>query len=98
VATEFITTSVLMIIITPDLSGPPFTDVVLPSLTENITLRSRGLLKGWAIHMENAGPHNSRLSQWCVRAFKAERLSHPASSPNIAPSDFSRFGHIKEKV
>jgi hypothetical protein len=32
-----------------------------------------------------------------LEATKAKRLSHPAYSPDIAPSDFFIFGYLKEK-
>jgi hypothetical protein len=66
-----------------------FTDVVMPSLIQNIISRNhRKMLKRWVIHIDNARPHNSRLSQECIRASKAERLPHPAYKPNLAPSAF----------
>jgi hypothetical protein len=48
--------------------------------------------------MENSRPHNSKLSQECIRASEAEQLPHPVHSPDIAPSDFFLFGYIKRKM
>jgi hypothetical protein len=48
--------------------------------------------------MDNARPHNSGRAQECIRASKAERLPHPAYSPDLAPSDFVLFGYLKEQL
>jgi hypothetical protein len=48
--------------------------------------------------MDNARPHNSGRAQECIRTSKAERLSHPAYSPDLAPSNFFLFGYLKEKL
>jgi hypothetical protein len=73
-----------------------FTDVVMPGLINNITSKCWGkTLKGWMIRMDNARPHNMRLSQECIDTSTAGRLPHPAYSPDITPSDFLLFGHIK---
>jgi hypothetical protein len=74
-------------------------DVIMPGLVENITSWSRrNTLKGWAIHMDKARPHNSRLSQGCNRTSKAERLSHPADGLVIVPSDFLLLRSIKKQM
>jgi hypothetical protein len=75
-----------------------FTDVVMPGSIENMTLGSRRkTLKGWVIHMDKARPHNSKLSQECIGASKAERLSHPVYSPVIVQTDFLLLESLKEK-
>jgi hypothetical protein len=33
-----------------------------------------------------------------IRASKAERLPHPAYSPDLAPSDFFLFEYLKDKL
>jgi hypothetical protein len=75
-----------------------FTAVVMLGLIKKATSRSRRkMLEGRMIHADNAHSHNSRLSQECISASKAERLPHPVYSLDIAPSDFF-FGHLKETV
>jgi hypothetical protein len=75
-----------------------FTDVVMPSLIDNIPSRSHEkTLKRWLIHVDNARPHKLRLSQKCNRAFKAEWLARPVYNPEVAPSDFFLLGDIKDK-
>jgi hypothetical protein len=58
----------------------------------------RKTLHRYQAHMGNAWPHNSRRSPDCIAASRARRLPHPADSPDIAPSDFSAFGYLKEKL
>jgi hypothetical protein len=48
------------------------------------------------VHVD-ARPHNSTSSQKCIKASNAERLPHPARSPNLNPNDFFLFGYIKGK-
>jgi hypothetical protein len=50
------------------------------------------------IHYDNASPHNSRQSQECLEAQRVTRLQHPADSPDLALSDFFRFGYLKKKL
>jgi hydrogenase maturation factor len=70
----------------------------MPSLIENIRSRTGGkMLKGRLIHMDNARPHNSGPAQRCLEISRAERLPHPACSPDLIPSDFFLSGYIKEK-
>jgi hypothetical protein len=38
-----------------------------------------------------------RAQRW-IEASKAERLLHPVYSPDLAPSDFFLFGHIKRTL
>jgi hypothetical protein len=59
-----------------------FTDVFAPSLISNTMSRSHmKTLKGWAIHMGRAHPHNPRSSRERMRVSKAEQLRHPAEGP-----------------
>jgi hypothetical protein len=76
-----------------------FTDVVMPNLMKYIPSRSRKkMLKGQVIHIDNAHSHNSKLSQECMSAFKAEQLLHLADGPGISASYFFLFGCIKETM
>jgi hypothetical protein len=45
--------------------------------------------------MDNARPHNSARTQSCIDGSRAERLPHPADSPDLASSDFFLFECIK---
>jgi hypothetical protein len=56
-----------------------FYDVVVPSLIADIGSRSRRKsLKGLDVHLDNAGPHNSRQSIDCLQATKVRRMAQPA--------------------
>jgi hypothetical protein len=54
------------------------TDVVMPSLIENVRARTRRkTLNGWLIHTDNVRPHNSSRAQRCIKGSSAERLPGP---------------------
>jgi hypothetical protein len=73
------------------------TDVVIPSLIENITSRSRRKpLQGWVIHMDKTCTHTSRSSQECIRASKAEWLPHRAYGPTLLWVTSSSLGVPKQ--
>jgi hypothetical protein len=48
--------------------------------------------------LDNARPHNSKRSTECLRTTKIKQIPQPSYSPDIAPSDFFLFGHLKEKL
>jgi hypothetical protein len=76
-----------------------FCDVVMPGLIQNMTSSNRRkTLKSFFIHLENARPHTSKQSQEWIQASKAKRLPHPVSRPDLVPSDFFRFGYLKETL
>jgi hypothetical protein len=68
---------------------------LLPNITSN---KRRKTLRLFFIYFDNARPHNSKESQECIQAAKAKRLPHPVDSPDDAPSDFSLFGSLTEKL
>ena len=43
----------------------------------------------------NARPHTSRATIEALETQKSEVLSHPPYSPDLAPSDFHSFPHLK---
>ena len=47
------------------------------------------------VHFDNARPH---LIDQYLEEKKIRRLSHPAYSPDLAPSDFFLFGYLKMKL
>jgi transposase len=74
-------------------------DITVPRLVQGLCSDSaRRSLKGCCIHLENARPHNSKRSAEWPRTTNIKRLSQPSHSPDIAPSDFSLFGYLKEKL
>jgi hypothetical protein len=75
-----------------------FTDVVMPSLIENITSGStRKALKKWVIHIDKACPHDSRSSQECIIASKSERLLRSAYSRTLLRTISSSLDISKKK-
>jgi hypothetical protein len=67
-------------------------------LTELIRFRPEAGERYVIIHADNARPHTA---QKC-RTFSAENglrpATHPADSPDLAPSDFSLFGYVKHRL
>jgi len=55
---------------------------------------SRGL-RGMMFHWDNARPHTSAMTCAELEMLGAIVLDHPPYSPDLAPSDFFLFGHIK---
>jgi hypothetical protein len=73
-----------------------FTEIILPSIVENISV-ARPKLKATAVnmHMDNAKPHNSRLSLQKIEEYRLIRVSQSRYSPDLAPCDFFLFGYLK---
>jgi hypothetical protein len=71
-----------------------FCNVVVPSLVENICSHSRRRsLKGFDVHL-----NNSRQSSDSLQVTKARRMTRPAYSPYLSPSDFFLFGFLKHQI
>ena len=76
-----------------------FCDNVLADLKANLTEGSRRkTLQGYFLHLDNAPAHNARISQQAINDLRATRVPQPPYSPDIAPSDFFLFGHIKNEI
>jgi hypothetical protein len=74
-------------------------DIVVPDWVRDICSHSRRKsLKGMEIHLGNARPHNSKRAPECLSRTKANRVPHPAHSPDFAPSDFFLFGFVKTRL
>jgi len=54
-----------------------------------------GGLRGVMFHWDNARPHTSTTTRTELERLGAIVLGHPPYSPDLAPSDFFLFGHIK---
>ena len=48
------------------------------------------------LHMDNAPPHRAKCTQMLLNGMQITTLPHPPYSPDLAPSDFWLFGHLKE--
>jgi histone-lysine N-methyltransferase SETMAR len=54
--------------------------------------------KRLCVHMDNARPHSSKLTNCFIEENGLKRIPHPPYSPDIAPTDFYLFGYVKEKL
>jgi hypothetical protein len=71
-----------------------FTEIILPSIIENLSV-ARPKLKATAahLHIDNAKPHNSRLSLQKIEEYGFIRVPQPSYLPDPAPCDFFLFGY-----
>ena len=44
---------------------------------------------------DNARPHSAAQTQDLITSFKWEQMDHPPYSPDLAPSDYRHFLHLK---
>ena len=45
---------------------------------------------------DNAPPHSAAQTQDLITSFRWEQMEHPPYSPDLAPSDFNFFLHLKK--
>jgi [histone H3]-lysine36 N-dimethyltransferase SETMAR len=50
------------------------------------------------IHHDNARPHTAHLTQTRIAEYGWTIMPHPPYSPDLAPSDFFLFGHLKRQL
>ena len=56
-----------------------------------------GMLRATIILLHNnARPHSAAKTQDLILSFKWEQMDHPLYSPDLAPSDFNLFLHLKK--
>jgi len=53
------------------------------------------LSRGVVMFHDNARPHTAATTQKLVTTFGWEQIDHPPYSPDLAPSDFHLFLHLK---
>lgn len=76
-----------------------FVTEILPQLkssSDNISGVSRSIKL--RLHMDNAKPHNSKMTNDKLIELHIERLPQPAYSPDICPNDFFLYGYVKNKL
>jgi histone-lysine N-methyltransferase SETMAR len=56
------------------------------------------LTRGVTLLHDNARPHTARATQQMLQSFNWEVLDHRAHSPDLAPSDFHLFLHLKKHL
>ncbi|KAK7868403.1 hypothetical protein R5R35_005028 [Gryllus longicercus] len=54
--------------------------------------------KGIVLLHDNAGPHTAGVTQSLIRQFHWEHFDHPPYSPDLAPSDYHLFLHMKREL
>ncbi len=47
---------------------------------------------------DNVTPHTAKVTKKLLEQFRWEVLSHPPQSPDLAPSDFHLFLHLKNHL
>jgi len=60
--------------------------------------RVRGSTSRILLVRDNARPHTARAMIEALETLKSEVLSHPPYSPELAPSDFHFFPHLKRDL
>jgi histone-lysine N-methyltransferase SETMAR len=84
-------------------TGGKFTSLyfrtILNKLSRHMSIKKpvKGL-QGLNLHLDNAAPHRAQSTQQHIRRLGLKNLPHPPYSPDLAPSDFFLFGHVKEKL
>jgi hypothetical protein len=73
-----------------------FMEIILPNIVENLSV-ARPKLKAAAAHphINNAKPHNSRLSLQKIEECGFICVPQPLNSPDLAPCVFFLFGYLK---
>ena len=64
---------------------------------DKVLNKQRRILSAGAVLLhDNARPHTARRSTYLLQEFSCEMFDHPAYSPDLAPSDFHLFLHLKK--
>ncbi|GFX10618.1 histone-lysine N-methyltransferase SETMAR [Trichonephila clavipes] len=56
------------------------------------------LSAGVAFRHDNARPHTANRTEDLITSFGWEQLDHPPCSPDLAPSDYHLFMHLKKHL
>jgi hypothetical protein len=71
----------------------------LKKLRRAIRNKRRGMLsRGVVMIHDNARPHTAAATQNLITTFGWEQFDNPLHSPDLAPSDFHLFLHLKSLV
>lgn len=72
---------------------------LLRNLRDSIKQNRRGKLSAGVLLLhDNAPVHRARISQAAFQQCGFEELPHPPYSPDLAPSDYYLFGHLKSHL
>lgn len=71
----------------------------LQKLRRAIQNKRRGMLSAGVVLLhDNARPHTANRTQDLITSFGWEQLDHPPYSPDLAPSDYHLFLHLKKHL
>ncbi|GFX67160.1 histone-lysine N-methyltransferase SETMAR [Trichonephila clavipes] len=56
------------------------------------------LSSGFVLLHDNARPHTANRTQYLIIYFGLEQLDHPSYNPDLAPSDYHLFMHLKKHL
>jgi len=77
----------------------PYYGEVLTNLRQAAKEKRRGMLtRGPLLLHDNALAHMSQVAQAIVKDIEFEQLSSPPYSPDLTPSDFYLFRHLKQHL
>jgi histone-lysine N-methyltransferase SETMAR len=69
----------------------------LKKLRRAIQNKRHGMLSATILLLhDNARPHSAAQTQDLITSFKWEQMDHPPYSPDLAPSDYHLFLHLKK--
>jgi histone-lysine N-methyltransferase SETMAR len=68
---------------------------ILEPLSQWCLIETAGNERKLLVHADNARPHTAKLSTQYFNENRMKSVLHPPSSPDLAPSDFYLFGHVK---
>lgn len=69
---------------------------VLEDVHHHLRQRRRGKKsRGILLHQDNARPHTARRTMEKIDQLRWKLISHPPYSPDLAPSDYALFPHMK---
>lgn len=72
---------------------------ILPKLNEQANkIKTKSQSIKVRIHMDNARPHNSKMTMSKISELNMERLDHPPFSPDLSPNDFFLYGFVKDQL
>jgi len=77
----------------------PYYGKVLTNLRQAVKEKRRGMLtRGPLLLHGNAPAHMSQVHRPLVKDVGFEQMSHPPYSPDLTPSDFYLFRHLKQHL
>ena len=76
-----------------------YTEILKSKLKPALCTKHRGLLfRGVLLLLDNSFPHFMAATIEAITQLKCELLPQPPHSPDLAPSDYHRFGPLKEAL